>query len=360
MFQHHRALRWLAPVGVLGVVGLAAGGMITAKASTSDPLPGTTTAELIADMHSTSVPGFSGTVVAQMSLGLPQLPATTDEHGGSSLAGLLAGSHTMRVWYGSVDHQRIALLGQTSETDVFHSGQDIWEWDSDTREATHTVLPAHSAGTHPTATAPTTAESLTPQQLATQLLASISPTTKVTLGAKRTIADRSAYDLVLTPRDATRVGSVHIAIDGATKVPLSVQVFARGASSAAVDVAFSDISFKTPPAGYFGFTPPAGATVHVNSPTSAARDSTGSSSADANPIKTFGSGWSSVVEYHATAAEVKKTTGGALSALTPVSGAWGSGHLLDAALFSALVTDDGRLFAGAVDPQALFAAASTH
>jgi hypothetical protein len=33
--------------------------------------------------------------------------------------------------------------------------------------------------------------------------------------------------------------------------------------------------------------------------------------------------------------------------------------LLDSALFAALITDDGRVFAGAVNPQALYAAAST-
>jgi hypothetical protein len=49
-----------------------------------------------------------------------------------------------------------------------------------------------------------------------------------------------------------------------------------------------------------------------------------------------------------------------LNALTPVSGTWGSGRLLDSKLLSVLVTNDGRVFAGAVDPSALYAAAATH
>lgn len=359
IFRRHRALRWLAPAGVLGVVGLAAGGMITASASTSEPLPDTTAAELVADMQSEPAQAFSGTVVAQMSLGLPQLPAVADEHGGSSVAGLLTGSHTMRIWYGGADKQRVALLGQTSETDVFHSGQDLWEWDSDTHVATHTVLPKHSGSAAPSVPRPSTAESLTPQQLATKLLSAIDPTTRVSLGPSRTIADRSAYDLVLTPRDSsTRIGSVHIAVDGSTKLALGVQVYARGAASPAIDVAFSDISLKAPPQGYFAFVPPPGATVHTNS--GASGSSVDSDPATGKAPTTVGKGWSSVVVYTSTPAQVQKITGSALSALKPVEGSWGHGRLLDSALFSALVTSDGRVFAGAVDPQALYAAASTH
>jgi hypothetical protein len=42
--------------------------------------------------------------------------------------------------------------------------------------------------------------------------------------------------------------------------------------------------------------------------------------------------------------------------LPTVSGPWGSGHLLRGSLFSVLLTDDGRVVAGAVAPERLFAA----
>lgn len=332
--------------------------MITASASTSEPLASTTTAELLADMQSSSVKAFSGTVVMQMSLGLPQLPAIAGDRGEASPATLLAGSHTMRVWYGGAEKQRIALLGQTSETDVFHSGRDVWEWDSDTHVATHTVLPAHTASATAHPARPSSAESLTPQQLATHFLSAIDPTTAVTLGANRSVADRSAYDLVLTPKGAgTKIGSVHIAVDGSTKLPLGVQVYARGAASPSVDVAFSDISFKAPPQGYFAFVPPLGSTVHSGSSSSAPSTD---AQAPAGRATTVGTGWSSVVVYRSTPAELNKAIGPLTSALTSVHGTWGQGRLLDSTLFSALITTDGRVYAGAVDPQALYAAASTH
>jgi hypothetical protein len=45
-----------------------------------------------------------------------------------------------------------------------------------------------------------------------------------------------------------------------------------------------------------------------------------------------------------------------LRALPSVSGTWGSGHLFQGTLFSAVLTDDGRVALGAVTPETLYAA----
>jgi outer membrane lipoprotein-sorting protein len=338
---------------VAGVTALVAGGVFNAQAS-SEQLPELTPTALLADVQTAGVPGFSGTVVARMSLGLPELPALGGGNtGGASTASLLSGSHTMRCWYGGADRQRVALLGTTDETDVFRNGRDVWQWDSDEHVATHIMLPPERAS-HPDAT-PTT--QLTPQQLAKRALAAIDPSTEVTVEHDRRIADRSAYELVLTPRDAaTRVGSVRIAVAGSTKMPLGVQVFARGKSSAAIDVSFSHVTFKMPSASNFRFTPPPGATVHQGMQGVApAHRAEGSGS-----VATFGAGWTAIAEYHADRAEIDKVAGPLLGRLTAVHGDWGRGRLLDSALVSVLVTDDGRVFAGSVDPSALYAAATAH
>jgi hypothetical protein len=47
-----------------------------------------------------------------------------------------------------------------------------------------------------------------------------------------------------------------------------------------------------------------------------------------------------------------------LNSLPKVSGSWGSGRLLQSKLFTVLVTDDGRVLAGAVAPDRLYAAAA--
>ncbi len=45
-----------------------------------------------------------------------------------------------------------------------------------------------------------------------------------------------------------------------------------------------------------------------------------------------------------------------LGALPQVSGAWGSGRVLEGTLFSLVLADDGRVALGAVAPDALYAA----
>jgi hypothetical protein len=47
-----------------------------------------------------------------------------------------------------------------------------------------------------------------------------------------------------------------------------------------------------------------------------------------------------------------------LQGLPRVSGAWGGGRLLSGSLFSVLLTEDGRILAGAVSPQRLYEAAA--
>jgi hypothetical protein len=47
-----------------------------------------------------------------------------------------------------------------------------------------------------------------------------------------------------------------------------------------------------------------------------------------------------------------------LKSLPAVSGTWGSGHLLTSKVFSALLTDDGRVLVGAVSPDRLYQAAA--
>ena len=47
-----------------------------------------------------------------------------------------------------------------------------------------------------------------------------------------------------------------------------------------------------------------------------------------------------------------------VGSLPTVTGDWGSGHLLQSALVSVLITDDGRVLAGAVAPEQLYTAAA--
>jgi hypothetical protein len=92
----------------------------------------------------------------------------------------------------------------------------------------------------------------------------------------------------------------------------------------------------------------------------------------------IGSGWLSVLALPASPAVAAFLAGGhpavlptsgpagqylpwlhvLLNAATRVHGTWGSGRMLRTALFSVLMTNKGQVFAGAVTPGVLIAAAS--
>jgi len=254
---------------------------------------------------------------------------------------------------------------------------------------------------------------LTPEQLASRALSEIDPTTQVTTDSDRQIAGRAAYELVLTPRDpATRIGSVRLAVDAQNKVPLAVEVYARNhPEKAALDVAFTQVTFGVPDESNFAWTPPKGVVVSNNSGASARAGEALAAASRAPTV--IGAGWTAVFAIHAelptgfaanmpntpsptvipsatpsvvaapsadksaktggpskTAKPAKETVKGRVaekaigqaidSVLTPQSGAWGTGRLFTSSLLSVLVTDDGRVLLGAVDPERLFAAALTY
>lgn len=365
--SRYRVLRWLAPVGVLALAGgiaaaVTTGGSLPRSASVPSP------SSLIAAVRTAQVAGFSGTVVSTLSFGVPALPAVADLDDGSPLTSLPSGSHTMQVWYGGPSRQRVAVLGVTEETDVFRDGRSLWQWTSADRTAVHATLPAGHVRT-PALTQDGALASLTPPQLARGALSRVGAGTELRVTAQRPIADRSVYDLVLTPRAAdTLVGSVRISVDAETKTPLAVRVFARGAASPAVDVSFASIHFAAPLARNFRFTPPSGArirTVGVSRLTGVRRAAAqpahspaGCPSACVDSAGRVGVGW---LRVHAvqTSGSLSSEVRALLGSATEVRGSWGSGRLLCTPLVDVLVTDDGRVFSGPVTPPALFAAAAT-
>jgi outer membrane lipoprotein-sorting protein len=402
-------LRWLAPVAVAAAV-LAGGAGIGALTAAAQPeLAPRTAAQLLVDLQTARLDGLSGTVVARADLGLPAVPGVGTQS--IDLAALLAGTHTLRVWYAGPDQARIALLGPLAETDIVRNGRDLWVWNSRANTAKHSLLPAADparAG-QPTTLLP---EGLpfTPQQLADAALAALDPTTLVSTDGTARVAGRAAYELVLAPRDpSSLVAQVRLAIDATEHLPLRVQVFARDGGDPAIEVAFTQISFARPDPEQFRFNPPPGAQVTEGSTGATSGGSTGANpdstapapkghsnkeSGAMNPgamkpdpmeadptapgtkepgatgrsFAVVGKGWTSVLVLPAPTVTTPGSRGrddglgglnlGALLAQLPhVSGAWGSGRLLQSRLVTALLTDDGRLLVGAVTPQRLTDAA---
>ena len=349
-----RQLRWGAPVAAAAVL-VGVGPAFTAiTADAHGTLPPRTAAQLLVDVRQAQVKALSGTVVETSDLGLPTLPSLGGRGGGgASFSSLVSGSHTMRVWYGGPDQVRLALLGQLGESDLVRNGSDVWAWSSADNTATHWSVPADDAQTSPTPGSPASATT-TPQQAAAAALKAIDPSTRVTTIPTATVAGRPAYELALVPRDPrSLVGSVRIAVDGTTHVPTRVQVFARGATAPAFQIGFTSFSTTAPPASTFAFTPPPGATVKQAHAPQRSVPRHHAIPASAAPT-VVGKGWTSVV-----VARVGSSANGlpsALRSLPAVSGSWGTGRLLSGALFTAVLTDDGRLAVGAVRPAQVYAA----
>jgi len=399
-FLRKPALRWAVPGAVVAIaLGAAAISAVTADATPT--LPSRSAAELLVDVQNARLTGLSGTVVQDAALGLPELPVQMGGQGSSDFTALVSGTHTLRVWYAGQDQQRVALLGTLGESDLVRNGSDVWTWSSDGNTATHYRLPAGAGdkalAEHPDASA----AAMTPQQAAEAALAAIDPTTTVTTEGTATVAGRSAYELVLGPKDtASLVGQVRIAIDAEQHIPLRVQVFAKNASTPAFQVGFTQVSFDVPAAENFQFSPPPGATVTestLGSGASATPGQAGGPETGPRPTRPaaaeeptiVGTGWTSVLVAKVpttgamsdsatpgTAPETSATpTAGSdsdqpsardsgsdisaiLGSLPAVSGDWGSGRLLQSALFSVLITDDGRIIAGAVAPEKLYEVAA--
>ena len=364
-----RRARWAVPAGALVITGGVIAGSVISVAQAAPGLPARTAAQLLAEAADSVTPPLTGTVVETASFGLPALPATGNP---TSLSSLLTGSHTVRVWYASPSHFRLAAPQSLSESDVIRDGSTAWLWQSTLNQVTKFTLPAHSAAGQPAVPK----QPLTPQQAAQQVLAAVGPTTTVSVASNVTVAGQAAYALVLAPKDArSLVGQIQIDIDGSNGVPLRLQVFARGASSPAFQVGYTDIHFVMPASADLSFTPPPGAKITQVNMADGDRSSMGNASSG---VSTIGSGWLAVLKLPSSAlvpgAPAPGSSAGPggngsvgdsagvlralLASATPVHGAWGSGRLLRTSLVSVLITDPGRAYVGAVQPSVLYAAAS--
>lgn len=374
-----RRLRWAVPAAALVAVGGVIAAVQIPVAQASPALPARTAAQLLADVAGAKSPAMSGTVVETAALGLPALSGNS-----ASITSLLAGTHTLQVWFAGQNDFRVALPGRMSETDLYRHGGTEYLWQSAQNTVTKfTGVPAKPAGF-----ALPELPALTPQQVANEVLAAVGPSTVVSTRSNVYVAGQAAYQLVLAPKasDST-IGDVTIAIDAHNSVPLRVQVFGQNSSSPALNVAFSSVTFAAPARGAVSYEPAAGAQVKVIN--LAGRTLKGSKSPSeaklaAGPLPagdplanahTAGSGWTTVLELpasvlnslkasNAPASVASQASAGAaalqalLNTATPVHGQWGTGQLVSSGLVNVLITSD-TIYIGAVEPSVLYAAAAS-
>src|SRR6476619_8076058 len=129
VFEHRPTLRWTAPV--VAALLLATGGSLVGviTASARDGLPQRSASQLLVDVQDARVAGLSGTIVQNSNLGLPSLPGVGG-NGSSDMTSLVAGSHTLRLWYAGPNRVRLALLRSLGQSDLVPDGADLWSWSS--------------------------------------------------------------------------------------------------------------------------------------------------------------------------------------------------------------------------------------
>ncbi|HEX4444109.1 MAG TPA: hypothetical protein VHZ81_11100 [Galbitalea sp.] len=364
--------KWIpAGVAVVVVAGVAVAAPVAANAAVS--LPSKTPAQVLELIQSSKVTAFSGDITETSDLGLPSLPSASEPGGGSSSDGdlasglaLLTGNNSLRVYVDGEKNIRLQDLGSLSEKDVIRSGKDVWVYDSKSNSVEHTTIAPKSDSANPnqhfsrpgatpqgTVVAPQT-----PQTIADAILAKLRPSSTVSVADNVRVAGRAAYTLVVTPKVTdTLIGSVSIAVDAQTGLPLQVQIDARGQKDPAVSIGFTSLSLSKPDASLF--TAPKGATVKQLTKPSTKPDIKSPAVSPKPTEAVTGKGWDAVVTIAAhsggNASLSKLTTSPEFGELTTrVAG----GQVFHTTLFNVLLTSDGRIVAGAVSVARLEAVAA--
>ncbi|MFK0144066.1 outer membrane lipoprotein carrier protein LolA [Streptomyces griseus] len=392
-----KAARYIVPVAVAGVAA-ATIGLVPALASSGDPdLPKISAQQLIEKIAASDEEQLSGTFKISTDLGLPLdglagsfAPggAGGDKDGGAAapqdkLMELTSGTHTLRVAADGPERQKLSILGEASEYSLIHNQGEVWAYDSESDEVYHAEAPEGRDGGKHAEKAPKAPEGApaTPKDFAEQALAAAGDTTSVTVDGTAQVAGRDAYQLLIKPKQSgSTIGSVRIAVDAENGVPLKFTLSAASGGKAVVDAGFTKVDFSRPAASTFDFTPPKGAEVTEADELETGGDEHGAAQkalpgqlaeldalAGEGGFNVIGKGWTSIAEIKSPGGKGLPAAGsddmpaeaqGFLDALgDKVTGKFGSGTVFKTRLVNALLTDDGRVYVGAVTKDALVRAA---
>jgi hypothetical protein len=356
-----------------GLAGLALTAL-PAGADDDPVLPTIGAEELVTSALEARPPAFEGVAEVQNELGLPALPAM---NGTESPAELLDFDE-VRVFHDGAESARVQVERRSSELTFVKNTDEAWAYDSQENAARHltwdeadvAAAREHAGAGMPDGMAGGTAMA-DPSQAATEILERLRPTSDISVDGTARVADRAAYELVLTPKpsEKTLLREITVAIDEETRVPLRFDVFANGRSEPVLSLGFVEFQVGAQSADLFEFTPPDGAQVETTDAGDVARAA--GEHADAagaeQRMTTVGDGWDTVVvgEVPAdapvegpAAAQGQDLGGQDLDGVldqigAPVSGEFGSGTHVQIAVGGVIITEDGRIAAGAVPQQVL-------
>lgn len=398
--------RWMPALIVPAVI--AAGAVAVPLQANAVDLPDLTPQQVMLLMDG-EITGFSGTIVKTSELGLPPLemssmmdeemiaemeekmpegfeefiPSIIEQNAITQAIELIAGTHKIRV-YASEVGMRVQVLDPMSQRDFIVNQNEFWAYDA--RNATALTgtfdmevsdedkaeFEAEAQAQLDQYLAEIQLDISNPEAVADYLMAQVGETTEVSVGKDHRIARRTAYQLIAQPNaENSLVESVVISVDSETGMALDVKVYSIEQEEPAFHVGFESISFETPDASMFSFTPPAGTTVETmelpaeleaeleqlkseyesneftNEDNAAMRAEFESRYAEAPKPAMIGEDWESVIYLPAMPQEVPmEMMENELFAdlMTPVDG----GKVFSTPLMNVLVLDSGEVYAGAV------------
>jgi outer membrane lipoprotein-sorting protein len=381
------------------------------QANAEIDLPDKSASEILQMMNQDPDMSFSGRVTKVSNLGLPPIgnmpdisesmmedmeentpegmeefiPRMTESNMVTDLVEIISGTHEARIYVDGPDKLRVQVLDPMSERSMIVNGDTVWFYDDDKQAAQYmTVDVAELEAKAEEYEAENSAEIEqkiadlpfdinNPAEVADYLLAEASEYSEITVGADQNVAGQAAYELIATPlATETTVDYVSVAIDAETGMALNVKVVAKGQTEPAMEIGFTSIDYSTPAASVFEFNPSSDVTVtemempeeftidgetytreeleaelEANKLTEAEYEQKKAEfEASENMPEVIENGWASVVEMKLTEdMPVDMFDSELFSGITEqVDG----GFVITTSLVNMLITDDGRVLAGAV------------
>ncbi|SDD00919.1 LolA family protein [Actinokineospora iranica] len=350
MNRKRTALAVAAAGTATGVVGLVLIASPAGAGEAPPALPDISAEALVQSVLDADAPAMAGAVELRNDLGLP-LPGLPQGKPGEDVA---------RIYADGQGRARLSLDEGGSERTIVHDGSTTWIWNS----ATRSVQKLEGGPDEERAE-----RMADPATAARDFVALMQKDSTVTVDGTARVADRPAYQLVLTPKptERTLLREVRIAVDSETRLPLRLDVLANGQAEPALRVGFTEFATGAQDAGLFSFTPPAGAKVTEGERGERPSKQERTDALEGLDLKHVGEGWDTVLTGKlpadaltrqapengrgdrgpATGLDLLKQVG------KEVSGPFGSGYVVTTKVGTALVTTDGRVALGAVPQQVL-------
>mgnify|MGYP000014458095 CR=1 FL=1 len=338
-----------------------------------------------------NMPDVSESMVEEMEENMPEgmedfIPRVTNSGVFTDVLEIISGTHEARIYVDGPDKLRIQILDPMSERSLTVNGDTVWVYDDDKLaaqfmtmdsaelEAKKAEYESENSADIEQRIADLPFDINNPAEVADYVLAEASEYSAITVGVDQNVAGRAAYELIATPLAAeTTVDYVSVAVDAETGMALNVKIMAKGQIEPAMELGFTSIDYSTPAASIFEFTPSSDVTVtemempeeftidgqtYTKEELQAELESKKPTEAEYEELKAqyeamenkpvvYENGWASVVEMTLSDdMPVEMFESELFSEMTQqVDG----GKVISTSLVNVLITDDGRVLAGAVN-----------